>query len=374
MSDSMASRSYSINFMGDTMLGRLIDQLLPIHVHEPEAARIVSSIRASAGPTSHLVGYNDSTIWGNTLSVLQSADLNFLNLETSVTTHAVKWPTKVFNYRMHPANISALQVAGIHYAGLANNHTLDFREEGLLETAKTVKAAGIAFAGAGENEDEATKPAILYFSGEESEIEHEIHVWAASDHPSDWAKVRTFHFIDYTPQIRARLKKLLTAPTSNDAALKVFSVHWGPNYSWQPADEIRDLAHFLVDECGIDIVHGHSSHHVQGVEVYAGKLIIYGCGDFVDDYAVVPGYRNDLSAVWRVSVENDVTRAQGRLVVKRLEIFPTIIEQFRVRLLEANEADSKWTRKKIIDLSTERGSEVQIQDDGKGRLLLEMPG
>jgi len=363
-----------MNFMGDTMLGRLIDQLLPTHVDEPEEARIVSSIRASAGPTSHLADYNNSTIWGNTLPVLQSADLNILNLETSVTTHAVKWPNKVFNYRMHPANISALGVAGIQYAGLANNHTLDFCEEGLLETVKTVKAAGITFAGGGEDQHGATRPAILYLPSEENGKQHEIHVWAASDHPSDWAKVRTFHFIDYTPQTRARLKNLLTAPTSEGASLKVFSVHWGPNYSWQPADEIRDLAHFLVDECGIDVVHGHSSHHVQGVEVYKGKLIIYGCGDFVDDYAVVPGYRNDLSAVWRVSVENNNTRAKGRLVVKRLEIFPTIIEQFRVRLLEANEADSKWTRKKIIDLSTELGSGVQIQDDGKGRLLLEMPG
>jgi len=369
----MASRSYSINFMGDTMLGRLIDQLLPTHTHEPEEARIVSSIRASAGSTSHLVGYNSSKIWGNTLPVLQSADLNILNLETSVTMHAVKWPNKVFNYRMHPANISALQVAGIHYAGLANNHTLDFCEEGLLETVKTMKAAGIAFAGAGESQHEATRPAVLHLPSEEDGRQHEIHIWAASDHPSDWAKVRTFHSIDYTPHTRTRLKTLLTASTSDYAALKVFSVHWGPNYSWHPADEIRDLAHFLVDECGIDVVHGHSSHHVQGIEVYAGKLIIYGCGDFVDDYAVVSGYRNDLSAIWTVSVEEDDATARERLKVKRLEIFPTIIEQFRVRLLEADEPDSDWTRKRIKDLSAQLDSRVQVQEDGKGRLLLEIP-
>ena len=60
------------------------------------------------------------------------------------------------------------------------------------------------------------------------------------------------------------------------------------------------IAHYLIDDCGIDLIHGHSSHHIQGVETYKGKLIIYGCGDFVDDYALTPTYRNDLSAVWYV--------------------------------------------------------------------------
>lgn len=92
----MGPRIYTLNFMGDTMLGRLIDQLFPDHVHEPEEARIMNSFRST---NPDLADYSFTTPWSNTLSLLHSADLNLLNLETSATTHAVKWPNKVFNYR-----------------------------------------------------------------------------------------------------------------------------------------------------------------------------------------------------------------------------------------------------------------------------------
>ena len=57
------------------------------------------------------------------------------------------------------------------------------------------------------------------------------------------------------------------------------------------------LAHSLLDEAGVDVIHGHSSHHVKGIEVYKGKAILYGCGDFLTDYEGIQGYeefRDDL--------------------------------------------------------------------------------
>ena len=204
------------------MLGRLIDQMFSQHVKEPDEANIASSFRKS---NSQLQNYGPESPWGTTLPVLRAADLNILNLETSATTHPTKWPNKVFNYRMHPENISALQAANISYAGLANNHTLDFSEPGLLETVQRVKNAGIAFAGAGESIDEARRPAILNLPAGDDKLKHEIHIWAGSDHPHDWSSIPTFHSIDYTQQTRARLKALLTEPTFNNA-LKIFSVHW----------------------------------------------------------------------------------------------------------------------------------------------------
>ena len=275
---------------------------------------------------------------------------------------------------MHPENIKALQAAKISYAGLANNHTLDFCEPGLLETVKAVKKAGIAFAGAGETREEATRPAVLRLPATDQDGgHHEIHIWAASDHPRDWAKVSSFHFIDYSHKTRDRLKELITKPTASVPSLKVFSVHWGPNYSWQPAKEIRDLAHFLIDSCGIDIIHGHSSHHVQGVEKYKGKLIIYGCGDFVDDYALTPEYRNDLSGVWQVIVEETgCDPGKGSLRLKRLEIYPTKIDRFVARRVSSSEADSDWMRGKIKDLSAELGTTVEPESGGEGRVMVDL--
>jgi len=146
----MAPNTYTLTFLGDLMLGRLIDQLLPDHVHEPEESRHVVSFRRSH---THLQNYNHATPWGNTLSLLKASDLVLGNLETAATTHDTKWPDKVFNYRMHPANIACLKVARVDYVSLANNHTLDFGREGLFETAKVLEQAGIAWAGAGRGRD-----------------------------------------------------------------------------------------------------------------------------------------------------------------------------------------------------------------------------
>jgi poly-gamma-glutamate capsule biosynthesis protein CapA/YwtB (metallophosphatase superfamily) len=93
------------------------------------------------------------------LKILRLASLNIANLEMSATTHDVKWPDQVFNYRMHPANISASTAAGITYVSLANNHSLDFRVEGLVETLETLSSSDIHFAGAGRSADEAQRPA-----------------------------------------------------------------------------------------------------------------------------------------------------------------------------------------------------------------------
>ena len=123
--------------------------------------------------------------------------------------------------------------------------------------------------------------------------------------------------------------------------------------------KIQDLAHFLIDDCDIDIIHGHSSHHVQGVEVYKGKLIIYGCGDFVDDYALTPGYRNDLSAIWQVMVEESLDHTgEKSLRLKQLKILPTRIERFQAQALNSGDEDFRWVNDKIAKLSHDLGTTI----------------
>ncbi|KAJ5939275.1 hypothetical protein N7466_002409 [Penicillium verhagenii] len=403
----MTPQSFTLTFLGDVMLARLIDQLLPNHVESPQDAANAAHLQSTSA-TLQPQNYTPSAPWGSTLPLLRTSDLLLINLETSVTTTASPWPNKTFNYRMHPANLApVLHAARVDYTSLANNHTLDYGTEGLLETVWSLKEAGVAFAGAGENTDEAYHPAILYLpravheyrsrrvGGEKvlpsrwSERErralddpgttnaYPVHVYSASDHPEEWgATVPNFHFIEYSSATRARLKSLLlsgggSSGTKTTAALKIISVHWGPNYSWCPSERIRSLAHFLVDECGVDIVHGHSSHHVQGVEVYGGKLIIYGCGDFVDDYMVREKYRNDLGAVWRVVVREDNGTGRG-LGLDRLEIFPTRVDRFRANLLDAGDEDHGWVREKVRDLSAEMGTAVRGCLGEEGQILIDI--
>lgn len=391
----MATNSFTITFLGDVMLGRLVDQLLPNHVDSPRDARKAAHFK-SEDPSLESANCAPSTPWGTTLPLLRTSDLLLINLETSVTTTSSPWPNKEYNYRMHPANLApVLHAARVDYTSLANNHILDYSTEGLIETVWTLKEAGISFAGAGENTDEAYKPAILYLprslqeyhsrrvDGEKvlstrwSEQEREVldapgtgypvYVYSASDHPQEWgATVPNFHYIEYSSATREHLRRLLLRNGSAAPALKIFSVHWGSNYKWCPPDHIRSLAHFLIDECGVDIVHGHSSHHVQGVEVYRGKAIIYGCGDFVDDYVVHEKYRNDLGAVWRVIVTGEAKN----LVLDRLEIFPTRIDHFRANLLDKSDKDHEWITEKIQELSGELGTAVRSDTGEQGQILI----
>ncbi|KAF2462965.1 polyglutamate biosynthesis protein [Lindgomyces ingoldianus] len=350
----MPSTRSQLNFVGDVMLGRLIDQLLPNHVRCPEDARHVAHFVAI---NPELRDYGFKSPWGNTIPLFHSANLNLINLETSVTNHHRPWPNKVFNYRMHPMNIQCLKEAGIHYTSLANNHTLDYSEEGLLETVRTLKDAGIAFAGAGETRDEACRPAILKLQGEDNET-YSVHVYSVSDHPSDWSTVLNFHLIDYSSKTRNHLKSLLTSSASQPD-LKIFSVHWGPNYSWTPSNNIRSLAHFLIDECGVDIIHGHSSHHIQGVEVYKEKLIIYG-------------YRNNISAIWRVTVEKSEEEDRGKLVVKKLQVFPSCIKRFQVNLLEQHDTDHRWALGKFRELTGAFGTKVEKAVGQDGQIVVDL--
>ena len=358
---TMSPKSYTLSLTGDVMLGRLIDQLMPEHVENAHDAASAEKF-IEAYPTDLSKGnYTPSSPWSTTLPLLTTSDLTLINLETSVTTSNTPWPDKVFNYRMHPANLAPiLHAGGINYAGLANNHTLDFGIKGLRETINTLKEANVAFAGIGESAHEACKPAVLHLSKAGHENEHEVHVYSASDHPRSWESIPGFHFLDYTPETRSRLRTLLSS--SKKPALKIFSVHWGPNYKWSPDSKITSLAHFLIDECGVDIVHGHSAHHVQGVEVYKGKLVLYGCGDFVDDYAVNREFRNDLGALWRVFVTED---DDGGLKLDRLEVLPTRVEKFGARLLDRMDGDYEWVRERARGLSGEFGTVVRVGERGE---------
>ncbi|KAJ5900967.1 polyglutamate biosynthesis protein [Penicillium subrubescens] len=447
--------SFTLSFVGDVMLGRLIDQFFPEHVHDDNDRHSADHFIEKHPSILAHGNYTPSSPWGTTLPFLRASDLFLINLETSATTTSELWPDKVFNYRMHPSNLAPiLHAAHVDYASLANNHTLDFGNEGLIETAWTLRNAGVAFAGAGESPDQAFKPAVLYLPRAVQEMHarrvdgqkntptpskeqttaaekqgYLVHVYSAADHPRDWASIPAFHLIDYSPATRTRLRTLLLSngsrtrhPPSQESqsqhtfenkpesdtyhhrahhhhntppdpperpALKIFSVHWGPNYRWHPGDRIQSLAHFLIDECEVDIVHGHSSHHVQGVEVYKGGVIIYGCGDFVDDYALNREFRNDLGAVWRVVVkeedkaekndgkgkgkgkEKDV---KGRLVLDRLEIFPTGVDKFRAMLLDRGAKDHRWVRKKVEELSLELGTKVRKEAGDQGQIIVDIHG
>jgi poly-gamma-glutamate synthesis protein (capsule biosynthesis protein) len=138
----------------------------------------------------------------------------------------------------------------------------------------------------------------------------------------------------------------------------VASLHWGANWVDEvPAEQIR-FAHALVD-AGVDVVHGHSCHHPLPIEIYRGRLILYGCGDFIDDYEGIPGhdeYRHDLRVLYFPTVRRD----GGELVGMR--IVP--MKPVKMRLRRAADSDGRWLRALFARDAAHLGVQVRVDSGG----------
>jgi poly-gamma-glutamate synthesis protein (capsule biosynthesis protein) len=110
-------------------------------------------------------------------------------------------------------------------------------------------------------------------------------------------------------------------------------------------------------------VHGHSSHHPRPIEVYREKLVLYGCGDLIDDYEGIRGYeefRDDLVLMYFAGVDS----LTGHLVGLRMA--PMRIS--KMRLSQASPAETEWLRATLTDISKRFGSRVELGADGALRL------
>jgi poly-gamma-glutamate synthesis protein (capsule biosynthesis protein) len=117
----------------------------------------------------------------------------------------------------------------------------------------------------------------------------------------------------------------------------IVSLHWGPNWGYEVPEAQRRFAHELIDKAGVSIVHGHSSHHAKAIEVHNDRLILYGCGDFLNDYEGIRGYeqfRDDLALMYFV----DIDPAGADLVA--LDMVPLQIRHFQ--LIHATRGDGDW--------------------------------
>lgn len=357
---------------GDVMTGRGIDQILPYpckpNLYEPyvkDARRYVTLAEAVNGRIARPVAF--SYIWGDALEVLeaQAPDVRIINLETSVTKSEDYWRGKGIHYRMHPKNISCLTSAGIDCCVLGNNHVMDWGYAGLRETLQTLRDVNIQTAGAGYNLDQARAPALLEVPEKGRVIVMSMGI-ASSGIGWYWSATQQRPGVNLLVDLSAgEVSKIADQLQAIRRAgdIVVVSIHWGGNWGYEvSAEEIR-FAHQLIDEAEVDIVHGHSSHHAKGIEVYNGKPILYGCGDFINDYEGISGYegyRGDLSLMYLVRM----TPATGKLV--DLNMIPMQIRQFRLH--HASERDAAWLQDTLHRES--RRFDTAVEMAAKGSLQL----
>ncbi|MDO8458772.1 MAG: CapA family protein [Burkholderiaceae bacterium] len=328
--------SVTMMLTGDVMTGRGIDQVLG-HAGTPglyesyvrDARDYVRLAEAVNGPIPAPVQAN--YIWGEALAGMAriAPDLRIINLETAVTTAPHAWSDKGINYRMHPDNVDCLTAAHIDCCVLANNHVLDWGREGLEETLRVLRQAGLHTAGAGSDGDEAWAPAALPLDGGARLLVFACCT-SSSGIPAGWSAAPERSGVALLPDLSDATARLLADDVARQRApgdLVLISIHWGGNWGLDVPSAHRDFAHRLIDLGAADIVHGHSSHHPMPVEVYRSKLILYGCGDLINDYEGI-GARGSLRSDVGCLYFATLALAGGHL--QQLDIIPFQLKRFRL--------------------------------------------
>jgi poly-gamma-glutamate capsule biosynthesis protein CapA/YwtB (metallophosphatase superfamily) len=364
--DSVPDGAVTLFLGGDVMLGRGIDQILP-HPGDPtlwepsirDARAYVELAEAANGPVPRPV--DPAWPWGDALAVLDrvAPAVRLVNLETSITRSDDVEPGKAVHYRMSPDNISALTAARPDACALANNHVLDFGVAGLAETLDVMSRAGIPAAGAGRDATEAARPAIV--PTDRGRVVVFSFGTTSSGVPLSWAATTDRPGIALLPDLSDRTAAAITGRVvrvRRPGDIVVVSVHWGSNWGYAVTPGQVHFAHRLVD-AGVDLVHGHSSHHPRPVEIYRDRLVLYGCGDLVDDYEGIAGYeqyRDDLRLLYLPTV----AAATGRLIALRM----VPLQAHRMRLRHAAPKDCEWLRRTLDRVSRRYGTRIVLDHDG----------
>lgn len=326
---TMAS-TLRLGFTGDVMLGRLVDR--------QQRSRSVDAV------------------WGDLLGTLQSLDGLFINLESVLSQAGHPWRRtyRPFHFRADPHwAVPALEQAGVDWVSLANNHALDYGGEALCDTIDRLEEATIAHAGAGRTETTAHEPTRVSIDGVE------IALIAFTDNTPEYAAgpdspgVAHVSFDLDESESRQTLASTLEAARKTDPDLIVASLHWGPNMVTEPSSAFEDVGRWLIEQ-GVTIVHGHSAHVVQGIEIHNGCPILYDTGDFVDDYAVDETLRNDRGFLFELQIQRDGTPEE-------LWLHPTEIRNCAVHT--ASEAATDWSHRQLRERSEPFGTQFEREDD-----------
>lgn len=349
------------------MTGRGIDQVQRHRVdpvlyesYMRSATGYVRIAEQASGAIPHPVA--PDYVWGDALDLLARLppQLRIVNLETAITARGSPWPGKGIHYRMHPRNVAVLRAAQVDVAVLANNHVLDWGGEGFDDTLEALRAAGVMVAGAGADAAAASAPAsaavggrhvrVFAMAGPDCGVPAE---WTAGEHRAG------VHRLAALDEATARAEARRIRATAGEGDIVVVSVHWGSNWGHAVPDAHRRFARTLIEHGGVDVVHGHSSHHPRGMEVHEGRLILYGAGDLINDYEGIGGneaFRPQLVALYLPEL-----RADGSL--DRLWVVPLRLARFRLNA--ANEEELSWMQRTLARES--RG--VRVGADA-GRILV----
>lgn len=313
-----------IALVGDVMLGRLVNKVLKV--------------------------YDFTYPWGDTLSILQQADLRICNLECVLSDIGNPWSPKMFHFRSDEKNVQSLLAAKINIVSLANNHVLDYEESALLRMLDVLDNQGVLHVGAGRDLAQSLKPALCHVK------DQKIGMLAFTDNEPDFGAEEKRPGVYYMPTKMndKRVKNFIKCvqQLQQQVDFLIVSAHWGSNWGYDVPKDHVILAHALV-EAGADLIFGHSGHIFRGIEIYKERPIIYCAGDFIDDYAVDEIEKNDESFIFLLE------REPGKKL--KLYLYPTLIEQFQANLAVSDR--KKTILSKMQSLCKDLGTKIHCFTD-----------
>jgi poly-gamma-glutamate capsule biosynthesis protein CapA/YwtB (metallophosphatase superfamily) len=292
--------SVTLNFVGDILL-----------------ASSVGTLIAREGPVAP---------WEGVKATLAEADFTVGNLECAVGTTGTPTPDKSYTFRADPVSVQGLVEAGFDLVSLANNHTLDFGTECMLETIEHVSAAGIVPIGAGKDEASARAPHILEKNGIKigflaTNMVVPTIAWAAKGQTPGMA-------VDYSvwnDNIVSRIRDL-----SNEADIVVVLIHWGEERKTQLEDWVVSMEETLR-QAGADIIIGTHPHVLQGIRYDGETVTAHSLGNFVfttrDDFPACQA-----GGILRISVSS-----KG---IREVQFLPTKIVWGKTHMVSGQEKSS----------------------------------
>ena len=208
--------------------------------------------------------------------VLGAADLSIVNLETSITERGTP-ADKAYTFRAPARALETLAAAGVDAVSIANNHGLDYGDEGFDDTLAAEASTGMPILGIGRSGPEAYAPQIFRVRGQRIAV---IAATQVLDDAliGDWTAHEDHRGLASAKEVDRLTAEVRRARARADTV--VVYLHWGTEKQTCPQDRQRALARALVD-AGADVIVGRPAHRLQGAGRLDNAFVAYGLGNFV---------------------------------------------------------------------------------------------
>jgi poly-gamma-glutamate synthesis protein (capsule biosynthesis protein) len=266
---------------------------------------------------------NYDILFQHVKAFLHNADFRIVNFEFPIVLNGSSPIKKAGpSLKGQQKAVDAIKSAGFNVCTLANNHILDQGEKCCIETKQLIEAAGLSTVGVGKNIEEASHTLLLECSGET------IAVINCCEHEFSIATEKSAGANPLNPI--QQYYKIQEARSNADYVLVI--VHGGHEMCQYPSPRMKETYRFFVDS-GADAVVNHHQHCYSGYEVYHGKPIFYGLGNFLFDWE---GKRNGL---WNEGYMVSLDFVKGQMINFRLFPYTQCNDEPGVKLMQGNAFD-----------------------------------